>query len=148
MLRPPRLEQEGLSRALQHLIHGITTGTGLQTRCQIQAPPYPLPCDIETNLLRIVQEATTNVLKHANASAIFVELTFNPKVIRLQVKDNGDGFDPDQLNGLGFGLIGIRERVQNLGGQLIITSQVGQGTDVIAIVPLAANLPGSSAEAS
>lgn len=136
-LRPPRLEQEGLSRALQHLVNGITAGTPLQTQCQIQAPPYSLPCDIETNLLRIVQEATTNTLKHANASSIRIELSFDSQTIRLQIQDNGDGFHPDQDNGLGFGLIGMQERVQNLGGQLIITSELGQGTEVLVIVPLA-----------
>ncbi|NJO39196.1 MAG: HAMP domain-containing protein [Cyanobacteria bacterium CRU_2_1] len=139
-LRPPRLEQEGLSHTLQRLVNGLTTGTTLQAQCQIQTPPYPLPCDIETNLLRIVQEATINTLKHANARTISVELTFDFQAIRLRVQDNGDGFNPDHHNGLGFGLVGMRERVQNLGGQLIITSQAGQGTEVVAIVPLAAPL--------
>lgn len=135
-LRPPRLEQEGLIQTLQHLVNGITTGTPLQAQYQIQAPPYPLPCDIETNLLRIVQEATTNTLKHANASTILVELTFDFQAIRLRIQDDGDGFNRDRPSGLGFGLVGMRERVQNLGGQLSINSQVGQGTEVVAIVPL------------
>jgi signal transduction histidine kinase len=140
-LRPPRLEQEGLSRTLQNLVDGITMGTPLQAQCQIQAPPYPLPCDIETNLLRIVQEATTNVLKHANASTILVELTFDFQALRLRIQDNGDGFDPDCHHSLGFGLVGMRERVQNLGGQLMIMSQRGQGTEIVAIVFLVAPLP-------
>lgn len=135
-LRPPRLEQEGLIQTLQHLVNGITTGTPLQAQYQIQAPPYPLPGDIETNLLRIVQEATTNALKHANASTILVELTFDFQAIRLRIQDDGDGFNCDRPSSMGFGLIGIRERVQNLGGQLSINSQVGQGTEVVAIVPL------------
>ncbi|NJM27677.1 MAG: sensor histidine kinase, partial [Pseudanabaena sp. RU_4_16] len=140
-LRPPLLDREGLSHTLQRLVNGLTTGTNLQVQCQIQAPPYPLPSDIETNLLRIVQEATVNAIKHANASSISVELTFDSQAIRLGVQDNGDGFNPDCHNGLGFGLVGMRERVQNLGGQLIVNSQVGQGTEVVAIVPLATPLP-------
>jgi PAS domain S-box-containing protein len=139
-LRPPRLEQEGLSRALQHLVNGLTMGTMLQTHCQIQAPPYLLSCEIETNLLRIVQEAITNTLKHANASTISVELTFDPQAIRLQIQDNGDGFNPDQHPSLGFGLVGMQERVQKLGGQLSIVSEVGQGTEIIVIVPFTASL--------
>ncbi len=143
-LRPPQLEQEGLSRTLQHLVSGITTGTPLQAQYKIQTPPYPLPDDIETNLLRIVQEATTNALKHANASTILVELTFDFQAIQLRIQDNGDGLNPDRQSGLGFGLMGMRERVQNLSGQLLINSQVGQGTEVVAIVPLAAPLPSST----
>jgi PAS domain S-box-containing protein len=143
-LRPPQLEQEGLSRTLQHLVNGITTGTPLQAQYKIQTPPYPLPDDIETNLLRIVQEATTNAIKHANASSILVELTFDFQAIQLRIQDNGDGLNPDRQSGFGFGLIGMRERVQNLSGQLLINSQVGQGTEVVAIVPLAAPLPSST----
>ncbi len=140
-LRPPLLDREGLSHTLQRLVNGLTTGTNLEAQCQIQAPPYPLPSDIETNLLRIVQEATVNAIKHANASSISIELTFDSQAIRLQVQDNGDGFNPDFHNGLGFGLVGMRERAQNLGGQLIVNSQVGQGTEVLATVPLAAPSP-------
>jgi PAS domain S-box-containing protein len=136
-LRPPQLEQEGLSRTLQHLVARMTTGTALQTHCQIQSPPAPLPCEIETNLLRIVQEATANTLKHANASALFVELTFDAEALQLRVQDNGDGFDPIHSNGQGFGLVSMRERIQQLGGQLTVTSQSGRGTEVVAVVPLA-----------
>ncbi|MFB2895136.1 PAS domain S-box protein [Aerosakkonemataceae cyanobacterium BLCC-F50] len=141
-LRSPLLDREGLSHTLQRLVNSLTTGTTLQAQCQIQNPPYPLPSDIETNLLRIVQESTVNAIKHGNASKISIKLTFDSQVIRLRVQDNGDGFNPDRHNGLGFGLVGMRERVQNLGGQLRIDSQVGQGTEVVAIVPLAVSLPG------
>jgi signal transduction histidine kinase len=57
------------------------------------------------------------------------------------VRDNGQGFNPKVQSGKGFGLVGIRERIQSLGGQLIIASQPGQGTQVTAIVPLAINMP-------
>jgi PAS domain S-box-containing protein len=135
-LRPPRLDREGLSHTLQHSVNSLTAGTTLQAQCQIQDPPYPLPSDIETNLLRIVQEATVNALKHANASKISVELTFDFQAIRLRIQDNGDGFNPEHHSGLGFGLMGMRERVQKLGGKLSVNSQVEQGTEVVAIVPL------------
>jgi PAS domain S-box-containing protein len=135
-LRPPRLDREGLSHTLQHLVNSLTTDTPLQAKCQIQDPPYPLPSDIETNLLRIVQEATVNALKHANASKISVELTFDFQAIRLRIQDDGDGFNPEHHSGLGFGLMGMRERVQNLGGKLSVNSQARQGTEVVAIVPL------------
>lgn len=137
-LRSPRLEQEGLNQTLQHLVNGMTTGTPLKTQYQIQDPPYPLPSNIETNVLRIVQEATTNALKYANASTILVELTFDFPALRLRIQDDGDGFHLEHHSSLGFGLMGMRERVQNLGGQLSINSQVGQGTELVAIVPLEA----------
>jgi PAS domain S-box-containing protein len=134
-LRPPLLDREGLSHTLQRLVNGLTTGTDLRVHCKVQSLPYPLSSDIETNLLRIVQEATINAIKHANASSISVKLTFSTQSIRLQVQDNGDGFNPDMHNSLGFGLVGMQERVQNLGGQLIINSKAGQGTKLVAIVP-------------
>ncbi len=131
------LEQEGLSRSLQRLVRNLMAGTALQAQCNIQIPPYPLPCEIEANLFRIAQEATTNVLKHANASKVSVELAFDFEAIRLRVQDDGDGFDRHD-HSLGFGLVGMRERVQHLGGQLSVTSQLGQGTEVLVVVPLAA----------
>jgi PAS domain S-box-containing protein len=135
-LRPPQLTQQGLSHSLQNLVNRITIGTTLQAHYKIQSSAYSLPSDIETNLLRIVQEATTNVLKHANASTILIELTFDSQSLHLRIQDNGAGFNPDHHQGLGFGLIGMRERVQNLGGQLTLRSQAGQGTELVAIVPL------------
>ncbi|NJK73798.1 MAG: hypothetical protein HC849_25570 [Oscillatoriales cyanobacterium RU_3_3] len=86
--------------------------------------------------MQIVQEATVNALKHANASKISVELTFDFQAIRLRIQDNGDGFNPEHHSGLGFGLMGMRERVQNLGGILSVNSQVGEETEVVAIVLL------------
>ncbi len=134
-LRPIRLEQEGLSRSLQRLVRDLMAGTDLQTQCSIQMPPYPLSDEVEANLFRIAQEATTNTLKHANASSISVGLTFDCQTIRLRIEDDGAGFDLDHQPSLGFGLVGMRERMQKLGGQLSITSQPGQGTEVIAVVP-------------
>jgi signal transduction histidine kinase len=78
------------------------------------------------------------VLNHANASTISIELTFDVQAIQLRVQDNGNGFDPDHYNIKSVGLVLMREGVQNLGGQLIIDSEVGQGTKVVVIVPLVA----------
>jgi two-component system NarL family sensor kinase len=134
-LRSQVLEQGGLSQALESLVGGLTAGT------TIEGTRYPLPCDIETNLLRIAQEAFVNALKHAHANAVQVELTFGSQGIRLCVRDDGRGFHPELLRGKGFGLVGMRERIQSLGGQLTVASQPGQGTEVIAVVPLANAIP-------
>jgi two-component system NarL family sensor kinase len=136
-LRPQVLEQGGLSQALESLVHGLTAGTPIKGQCTIEGTGYPLPSDVETNLLRIAQEAFVNALKHAHANVVQVELTFGSQAISLCVRDNGRGFNPELQRGKGFGLLGMRERIQILGGRLTIASQPGQGTEVIAVVPLA-----------
>jgi PAS domain S-box-containing protein len=136
-IRLLELEEKGLSHTLRLWVNETTVCTSLQSHCNIQSLPYPLPYDVAFNLLRIAQEATINTIKYANASTIFVELSFDSQVIRLSVQDNGDGFNPDYHHSrLSFGLVGMQERVQYLGGKVLINSQVGQGTEVIAIVPL------------
>ncbi|HEY9667745.1 MAG TPA: response regulator [Coleofasciculaceae cyanobacterium] len=140
-LRAQVLEQGGLSQALESLVHGLTAGTAIEGQCTIEGTRYPLPCDVETNLLRIAQEAFVNALKHAHANAVRVELTFSSQAVSLCVRDDGRGFNPEVQSGKGFGLVGMRERIQSLGGQLTIASQLGQGTEVIAVVPLANVIP-------
>ncbi|HEY9596372.1 MAG TPA: response regulator [Cyanophyceae cyanobacterium] len=139
-LRSQVLEQGGLEQALESLVHGLTAGTLIKGQCTIEGTRYPLPSDAETNLLRIAQEAFVNALKHAHANAIQVKLTFGSQAVSLCVRDNGRGFNPELLRGKGFGLVGMRERIQSLGGQLTIASQPGQGTEVIAVVPLASEI--------
>jgi two-component system NarL family sensor kinase len=139
-LRPQVLEQGGLSQALESLVHGLTAGTAIKGQCTIEETRYPLPSDVETNLLRIAQEAFVNALKHAHANAVQVELTFGSQAVSLCVRDDGRGFNPELPRGKGFGLVGMRERIQSLGGQLTLASQPGQGTEVIAIVPLASGI--------
>jgi two-component system NarL family sensor kinase len=145
-LRPQVLEQGGLLYALESLVNGLTAGTPVEAQCTIKETQYPLPPDVETHLLRIAQEALINALKHARASAIQVELTFGSQAISLCVRDNGQGFNPKMQSGKGFGLVGMHERIQSLGGQLTIASQPEQGTQVTAIVPLAIDMPSQTTE--
>jgi len=139
-LRSQVLEQGGLEQALESLVHGLTAGTPIKGQCTIEGTRYPLPSDVETNLLRIAQEACVNALKHAHANSVQVELTFGSQSVRLCVRDDGRGFNPELQSGKGFGLVGMRERIQSLSGQLTIASQPGQGTEVIAVVPLASGV--------
>jgi two-component system NarL family sensor kinase len=139
-LRPQMLEQGSLSQALESLVHGLTAGTPIKGECTIEETQYPLPSHVETNLLRIAQEAFVNALKHAHANVVQVELTFGSQAVSLCVRDNGQGFNPELLRGQGFGLVGMRERIQSLGGRLTIASQPGQGTEVIAVIPLASGI--------
>ncbi len=145
-LRPQVLEQGGISQALESLVHGLTAGTPIKGECTIEETQYLLPSHVETNLLRIAQEAFVNALKHAHANVVQVELTFGSQAVSLCVRDNGQGFNPELQSGKGFGLLGMHERIQSLGGQLTIASQPGQGTEVIAIVPLAIDMPSQTTE--
>jgi signal transduction histidine kinase len=96
---------------------------------------YPLSPDVENHLLRIGQEALTNAIKYAQATEIQVELVYEETQCLLRVKDNGQGFEVDKIApGKGFGLLGMSERVEHIGGELIIQSQPNQGTQVIVIV--------------
>jgi signal transduction histidine kinase len=94
-----------------------------------------LPSDVGMNLLRIGQEALNNAIRHASARTILT-LTYTPHQIQLQIQDDGQGFDPQQLSSGGFGLIGMQQRSDRLGGTFTINSQPGQGTEVRVIVPI------------
>jgi signal transduction histidine kinase len=94
---------------------------------------------MEQHLLRIAQEAVTNVLKHAGASRIAVELRTEPQRLDLRIVDNGRGFDQEgafSSRGGHFGLIGMRERAERLGGKLRLSSHPGAGTELEVSVPL------------
>jgi signal transduction histidine kinase len=92
---------------------------------------------VETNLLRIGQEAINNAVKHAGANRIDVGLNFDVRNVRLSVRDNGRGFDPaGQVADGHFGLIGMRERAEQIGGQLSINSGLDRGTEIAIDVPL------------
>jgi signal transduction histidine kinase len=96
--------------------------------------------EVENNLFRIGQEALTNSVKHAGAAHIRLELEFEPKSVRLKVRDDGRGFDVSGQLALGggrLGLLGMRERVGQIGGHLSIRSEPGSGTEITVEVPAA-----------
>ncbi len=135
-LRPQALEGNDLTGALANIIEQMGMGTALQTVCRVQGTPYFLSPDVESNLLRIAQEAFTNILKHAGASESQIELVYDPGQVRLRVLDNGQGFNPNLTVTESYGLIGMRERTQSIGAELTITSQPGEGTEVLVVVPI------------
>ncbi len=113
----------------------LTANTEVEIEISISGEAYPLPSNLGINLLRIVREAITNVLKHTNATVIAIELTFQPQHISLLIQDDGGGFDTSQKS-LGFGLMGMQQRADNIGGQLAIDSISGKGTEISLLVPL------------
>src|SRR5262249_8681294 len=135
-LRPRTLEEKDLCEALRELIHKMTAGTSVQADFLVQGEPRELPLEWDENLLRIGQEVLTNVLRHARASQFTGTLAFQEREIRLSLGDNGSGFDPTGRHD-GFGLQGMNERVEGMGGRLSIQSGKGQGTAISIILPLA-----------
>ncbi len=135
-LRPQALEEKQLSEALKDLIQKMTRGTTVHAKFTLQGKRRKLPPEWETNLLRIGQEVLTNVLRHARASEFKVLLVFDSSEIRLELRDNGCGFDPQRKHE-GFGLQGMRERAEGMGGRLTIQSAAGKGTAISIVLPLA-----------
>jgi len=135
-LRPRTLEDKDLCEALQSLIQKMTAGTSVHAEFVVQGQPRELPLEWDENLVRIGQEVLTNVLRHAQASMFKAQLAFDDREIRLNLRDDGAGFDPGARHD-GFGLQGVRERVEAMGGQLSIRSAKGQGTAISLVLPLA-----------
>ena len=134
-LRPKLLEEGDLCSALKHLTTQMKSSANTHLTCEVIGAVYPLSPDVENHLLRIGQEALTNAIKYAQATEIQVELVYEETQCLLRVKDNGQGFEVDKIApGKGFGLLGMSERVEHIGGELIIQSQPNQGTQVIVIV--------------
>jgi len=135
-LRPQTLEENDICEALQSLIRKMTAGTSVQAEFIVRGQPPELPLEWEENLLRIGQEVLTNVLRHAQASKFKAELFFDKGEIRLNLRDNGIGFDPIGRHD-GFGLQGMRERVEGMGGHLSMESAKGQGAAISIVLPFA-----------
>jgi signal transduction histidine kinase len=133
-LRPAQLEHLGLAEALEDLAAAYRTRLGIAVTTAIKT--IPLPAAIEQAILRITQEALSNAARHADATAITLELTPQDQTITLIISDNGQGFELTQDETQhGFGLRSMQERVQELGGTFLIESAPGQGTRVQVSFP-------------
>ena len=109
--------------------------SGLQVRLEVIGRPQPLPGGVELSVYRIVQEALTNVLKHSHATRVTVTLSFRASRLELEVVDDGTTPEPDH-GGSGHGIVGMRERVALLGGELETGRRVGGGFRVAARLPV------------
>jgi len=138
-LRSRALEQFDLPGALLGGARHITDGTTIRVELETKGQPCTLPEIVEENLLRIGQEAVTNVIKHSRATLVQMTLAFEPAGVMLQIEDNGVGFSPE--NSVGpqdghFGLLGMSERAKRLGGRLTVNSTPGKGATVLVEIPL------------
>jgi signal transduction histidine kinase len=135
-LRPQLLEEGSLESALCRLATQMRASTNIALVYETKGTTYPLPAEVENNLLRMGQEALTNAVKYARASEIRVELMYEKVQCILRVKDNGQGFGVGSIRpgGGGFGLLGMSERAERIGAQLLIQSQPGQGAEVVVTI--------------
>jgi PAS domain S-box-containing protein len=141
-LRPEALESGDLADALQQLVGCRSTGRPEKFHFRLHGRPRPLPGDTEAHLLRIAQEALTNVLKHARAANVVVELAYGDGEVRLHIEDDGNGFNPDDGQSEGVGLTGMKERAEQMGVRLVIRSSLGSGTAVTVTVPVPPDFQG------
>ena len=139
-LRPAALDELGVKAAIEALTeragrHGIDVDVNIELADEKGLKAERLVGELETGLYRLVQEALTNATKHGHASRAVVEIHEDPGVVHLMVRDDGRGFDP-RAQTAGFGLLGMRERVALLGGELDVQSAPQGGTTISARIPI------------
>jgi signal transduction histidine kinase len=133
-LAPAPLATASLADALARLADRAGEESGLAAEFSTNGEPRPVGTSAEVVLLRVCQEALANVRRHASARSVLVTLSYQDDGVRLEVSDDGAGFDPDQPTS-GYGLRGMRARVSEIGGELTVRSAAGAGTTLTAEVP-------------
>ena len=139
-LRSPSLVGGELVTELRALAEGAVRGAGLRLEFEVRGTPRPVGPEVQAVAGRVVQEAVTNVVKHAAAGTVRVRLSFHDRGLQLSVKDDGRGFAADpNFQGYGghWGLLGMRERAAGVRGKLRVGSAPGQGTELVLLVPYA-----------
>jgi signal transduction histidine kinase/sugar lactone lactonase YvrE len=130
---------EGLGGALEDLARTMTREAGVPVEVKVEGPRSPLPETLNRNLLLVAREAIRNSVAHAEPARIEVHLAFAPGRLDLEIRDDGRGFPTDRMGFIPvdhFGITGMRERVEQLGGSFSLRSVPGEGTSVTASVPL------------
>lgn len=136
-LRPSMLDDLGLGPAIEWLAREMSRRSGVPIEVQMEGSLQCLQDQQRTGVFRIAQEALTNSLRHANARFIRVLLHEGPDEFTLVVQDDGTGFEPESVAGAGLGIIGMRERAAELGGEIEWITKPGKGTQVRLSIPLA-----------
>ncbi len=129
-LRANPIDDLGLARALEREALDFGERAGVQVDVQVADPKQPLSEEVAAQILRIAQEAFNNVERHADAAQVSVSLAQANGCLALRVTDDGRGFTDADVNDDRFGLTGMRERAEMIGGQLQVTSAIGQGTTI------------------
>jgi signal transduction histidine kinase len=139
-LRPSVLDDLGLLAAIRWYAERHLEGRGMSVRCEFEKLDRRLPPAFEAAIFRVCQEAMSNVMRHAQADSVLIQVGPKDGTLRIEIEDDGRGFDPAEAAANAerppFGLMGIRERVELLGGKVTIDSTPGQGTRIEIVVPL------------
>jgi signal transduction histidine kinase len=135
-LRPPMLDHLGLAEAIRWEVSVVQARTGIRCRSVVRGKTPTLDDDRATGVFRIFQEALTNVVRHAEASVVRIELHETGKRLVLSVKDNGRGITRgEKADRASIGLVGMRERARMLGGTIDLSGKKGKGTTVVLRIP-------------
>ena len=138
-LRPSHLDDLGLSSALRWYAGNVHERTKLDVQVETDGIEPTIPSPVKTALFRIIQEALTNVIKHAHADQVRIFLNYSPQNIHARIVDDGKGFQMDSIESSGrisWGLKGMEERASLLGGKLIVHSKPDEGTTVEVTIPV------------
>lgn len=140
-LRPALLDDLGLVVALRWLVDNSLSTAGVSVDFRTTGKKRKLPSQLETTLFRVIQEATTNIVRHAHAKTAKITLIFKKGSIAVSIRDNGKGFDVEEAissreRPRGLGLLGMKERIELMHGTLDIRSQSGCGTEIDIVVPV------------
>lgn len=139
-LYPHAVTDIGLKSAIQRVISTLSS-SGVEFEYEIEDLPGNIPLKIENSALRIVQEAVTNAIKHGESQKVSIEVNFEDSLLKIVIKDNGKGFDPDEVNkkirdGKHIGIKSMVERARQVGGSIKLSSSPRKGTIVKATLPL------------
>jgi len=139
-LRPLMLDDLGLLPTVEWLVNDFSKRTGIAVELTLPGPEFEPPAELSTALFRVLQEALTNVARHAGADRVRATMTISEQMVQLGVEDNGKGIGA-RADGAPktFGLLGMQERASMLGGELAVRSTPGAGTSVVMRVPLRSN---------
>lgn len=135
-LRPKALDDFGLGPALERLAQTFAEATEMRVDVEARLGDERLPPEVETTLYRIVQEALTNIVKHAEATNVSILLLRRQAMATVVIEDDGKGFDPGNVQEEAVGLLGMQERVELHDGRLTVESVPGSGTTLVAEVPV------------
>jgi len=139
-LRPALLDDLGLVAATRWLAEKNLKTVGVGINFRVIGRERRLPSQLETTLFRVIQEAITNIIRHANAKRASIILHFTKGTVRVNIKDNGAGFDVEEAISTknrprGLGLLGMKERVELFNGNFSIRSSPGEGTEIRIKIP-------------
>lgn len=140
-LRPALLDELGLVPAINSLADSHLTVSGVKVKLSTTGKVRRLKPALETTLFRVIQETFNNIVKHAHAKHVQVDMAFKNDRVNINIQDDGTGFDIKQANNninnlKGLGLLGIKERITLIGGSMIVNSSPGSGTEIKLEVPL------------